>query len=457
MAATNENQCHLNYYHLNRGICYRFPMVGLPVVSHPDSFTLSCQFSRKQGRQAMKSTTFCSHLFVFLAFVFITPAVFCEELFHNGGTGDCKGCHTMPPKLIGSDASSTCLRCHQALGGITIAGQHYIASDPAASTLCVQLPPGGDFCWLKRNFPMGDSGKQRNDGDSHGHNIVALDYGFGPDNSIGIAPGGTYPAASLSCISCHDPHGNYRNLEDGTISTAGPPVIASGSYANSPDPSATGAVGVYRLLAGKGYRPKNVPGAPVFTADPPVAVSPTQYNRAETFRDTRVVYGSGMSEWCRNCHSQVGNFYTHPAGNNALLSPEIITNYNKYIFSGKKTGSYATAYTSLVPYEIGSRNYASVKMMANNLTSNGPSGGENVMCLSCHRAHASGWSHLLRWNMQVNFIVYEGHYPGIDNNSPPRLAQGRTAAETQKAYYDRLVTSFALFQRNFCNKCHIQD
>ena len=28
----------------------------------------------------------------------------------------------------------------------------------------------------------------------------------------------------------------------------------------------------------------------------------------------------------------------------------------------------------------------------------GPDGDENVMCLSCHRAHASGWDDALRWN-----------------------------------------------------------
>ena len=95
--------------------------------------------------------------------------------------------------------------------------------------------------------------------------------------------------------------------------------------------------------------------------------------------------------------------------------------------------------------------------MAKTSDSSGPSGTANVMCLSCHRAHASGWDKILRWNMQADFIIYEGMYPGIDNNSPPHLAQGRTAAETKKAFYDRLVISFAKYQKNFCNKCHVKD
>lgn len=394
-----------------------------------------------------------------LCWVFI-PVGRCGEVFHNGGTGDCQGCHTIPPKLLGTDASSTCLGCHQAGGRITLAGQHQVATNPGTSPLCAQLSPGGDFCWLKKDYRWSVSEvriRQSSDGDSHGHNIVAIDYGYGPDSVHTVAPGGIYPAASLSCISCHDPHGNYRRLADGTIATAGPQVLASGSYANSPDPTPGGAVGVYRMLAGKGYQPINAPGVPVFTADPPAAVSPPHYNRAETFSPTRVVYGAGMSEWCLNCHPQLNGINKHQVGGSAVLTAEIISNYNKYISSGNMTGSHSTAYTSLVPYEVGLKDYARLKMLAVSAGSSGPSGGENVMCLTCHRAHASGWDHMLRWNMQGDFIVYAGEYPGIDNATPPEFAQGRSVAETRKAMYDRLAGAFASYQRNFCNKCHGQD
>lgn len=408
----------------------------------------------------MKIKCIFIHLFAFAWFFILCRVGFCEEVFHNGGTGDCKECHTTPPDLLGSDASSTCLRCHQSKVDISLGSQHHVSTDAATSPLCMQLSPGGDFCWLKKNYTWAVAGTtymQGSKGESHGHNIVAVDYGYGPDNSRAFAPGGTYPASSLSCISCHDPHGNYRRLEDGTIATSGPPVIASGSYASSPEPDASGAVGVYRLLAGKGYRPKNAPGGPVFTADPPVAVSPLAYNRAEFSSDTRVVYGSGLSEWCQNCHPQFENLCSHPSGDSAVFPSGIISNYNSYIFSGNISGQYSASYTSLVPYEVGIKDYFSVKILAKTAGSSGPSGGVNVMCLSCHRAHASGWDNMLRWNMQAEFLVYDGSYPGIDNSAPAQYAQGRTAAETQKAFYDRLVSSFARFQRVFCNKCHVRD
>jgi hypothetical protein len=59
--------------------------------------------------------------------------------------------------------------------------------------------------------------------------------------------------------------------------------------------------------------------------------------------------------------------------------------------------------------------------------------------------------------MDVDFIVFNGRFPGIDNSSPLQLAQGRTEEETRKIYYDRQPTSFAVFQRSLCNKCHVKD
>jgi hypothetical protein len=124
-------------------------------------------------------------------------------------------------------------------------------------------------------------------------------------------------------------------------------------------------------------------------------------------------------------------------------------------------GSRATAYSSLVPFEVGTHDYAELKRIAgsagNGADLNGPKSGENIMCLTCHRAHAGGWDAMTRWNTKTELIVYNGRYPGIDAGSPSHLAQGRTSAETRKAYNDRPADSFALFQRGLCSKCHAKD
>jgi hypothetical protein len=216
---------------------------------------------------------------------------------------------------------------------------------------------------------------------------------------------------------------------------------------------------VYRLLGGVSYRPQSIPGAIPFTADPPTAVSPPSYNRSEVTSDTRVAYGSGMSQWCLNCHPGVNGTNMHPTGSAGALSQNVIEIYNAYIATANLTGSAAAAYTSLVPFEMGTTNYSILKQTANSDGSvrSGPTTGANVTCLTCHRAHASAWNHGLRWNVASTFIVHRGAYPGIDNGAPAEFAQGRTAAEAQKAFYDRPASSYSTFQRSLCNKCHGED
>jgi hypothetical protein len=287
---------------------------------------------------------------------------------------------------------------------------------------------------------------------------VAAQFGYNPDFSNITAPGGNYPSEKLSCTSCHDPHGSYRRLSDGSFSTANTiPVIASGSYKSGPNPDASHGVGSYRLLAGKGYSPKITGSSVVFTANPPVAISPDTYNRAESRQsETRVAYGSDMSEWCQNCHRP----HSHPTGNSAKLSQAIVKQYNAYVASGDMNGSKTTAYSSLVPFETGTNDYAELRKLAGSgdgVDSSGPRSSDNIMCLTCHRAHASGWDAITRWNTKTELIVFDGKYPGVDTSSPPNIAQGRTSAETQKAYYDRPPETFALYQRGLCSKCHAKD
>lgn len=328
------------------------------------------------------------------------------------------------------------------------------------------MTPGGDFGWLKKSYRWnsanGSAGGQ-SPGESHGHNIVASDYGFTADSTLTTAPGGTYSAANLSCTSCHDPHGRYRRFADGTIGTTGVPVQSSGSYETSPDPTSQAAVGVYRMLGGKGYTVSTTMSEP-FSNDPPAAVSPADYNRTEASTETRVAYGAGMSEWCINCHKNLGrsggNSSGHPAGNAVKMTSQTVANYSGYIASGNATGKSSTSYNSLVPFEMGIADYSVLKRTASNNGSMtaGPDTISNVMCLTCHRAHASAWDKAARWNMKSEFLIYNGEYPGADRSDiPVRYSQGRTKAETRRAFYERPASMYASYQRSFCNKCHAKD
>jgi len=167
-----------------------------------------------------------------------------------------------------------------------------------------------------------------------------------------------------------------------------------------------------------------------------------------------------MSEWCRNCHVTTHK-NAHPMGSTGKLTAAVIRIYNRYLATGNSTGSKNNAYNSLVPYEMGTDDYSVLKATANSNGSDrsGPKSGSNVMCLTCHRAHASGWDHMTRWNERSGMTVKEGYFVGIDSKSvaSSTAAQGRLSVETSKAYYDRTADSFGTYQRSLCSKCHEKD
>jgi len=362
--------------------------------------------------------------------------------FHSGGVGTCSGCHTIHNSenglpnpttpgswlLRASDASSICLNCHAGLGA---PGTPSVFSFDGSA-----LTPGGDFYWMTKTFTWATGSSPAA---SHGHNVVARDFALDTDPNRAQAPGGTYPAAQLSCISCHDPHGRVNG---GTAGGA-VPISTSGSYGQ--DAAAGTQTGNYRLLGDADY----VVGGYAFTNPAPIArqsdVQP--FGESDT---SHVAYGSGMSEWCANCHQGLlnsehkggGSSFEHPAGNNEKLESDIIANYNSYIHSGDLTGSAGSAYLQFVPVERGVTN----AMLLDPTSTQGPDTSSNVMCLTCHRAHASAFPAAGRWDFTASLLA----------NSHPALGDGgATASDVYNSYYGRdIAIEFGTSQGQFCEKCH---
>jgi hypothetical protein len=322
-----------------------------------------------------------------------------------------------------------------------------------AGTAPLQRTPGGDFGWLKKTYTFVVRGTTNvEEGATHGHNLVAVDKGYAPDAVNTVAPGGAFSAANLACNSCHDPHGKYRRDSNNAISATGAPIIGSGSYNTSVVPLAGQAVGAYRLLAGAGYSKAAFPGVPA-------AKTPSTYNRTEAVTQTRTAYGvaatnghATWSNWCGTCHGAMhstGN-YVHPVDTG--LGSDIMGLYNSYVKSGDMGGTSANSFTSLVPFSSNTGDYTVLAGLALNTDAQlgGPASADQVNCMSCHRAHATGFPEMLRWNMENEFMVKNGVYQVSE--------RGRTTAGEQAAgYYDRPVTQFASYQRVLCNKCHAQD
>ena len=98
--------------------------------------------------------------------------------FHEGGVGECEGCHSMHGKqdgtkagaflLVGSDASSACLSCHAS----TTQGTYQVFTSKNVPQIPpAQLTPGGDFGWLKKSYHWskgGGNGRPQGSGEPGG-------------------------------------------------------------------------------------------------------------------------------------------------------------------------------------------------------------------------------------------------------------------------------------------------
>jgi hypothetical protein len=118
------------------------------------------------------------------------------------------------------------------------------------------------------------------------------------------------------------------------------------------------------------------------------------------------------------------------------------TNYNAYVATGDLSGMQGTAYWEIVPFEDGATDTTGLDTGS----TMGPNSTANVMCLSCHRAHASAFPNIGKWYFEDTLMLTDSH---------PKLTDtGATAADVANMYYGRVITAE---QRSFCNKCHAQD
>jgi hypothetical protein len=287
-----------------------------------------------------------------------------------------------PWLLVDASPSDVCLQCH-ATGLGAVLGDDPLAPPPEKG--------GGNFVFLTEdNINDGHAGATNPiNGDAAGHNLDAPGHGLAPDQTLTTAPGGTFPSSQLACSSCHDPHGNQN----------------------------------FRLL----YDADRVGDFFDFTADAPVAEGISIFFGSET-NSNHTAYQSGMSDWCGNCHPNFhdgGATLIHPSGE--TLGGSIAAAYNLYNGSDDTLGgTAASAYLAATPFEDPAAATGSTQ---------GPTAGSVVMCLSCHRAHATSAPDAGRWDFNVTFLQEDG------------LESGSYA----------IPNPYGPNQRSLCNKCHVQD
>ena len=307
--------------------------------------------------------------------VLVGAAVRVAAGVHEGGVGACSYCHVMhagggvmtgnEDLLREESPSDVCLLCHAAAYGAVL-GLDPLAPPP-------ERGPGNFVFLLEDNINDGPDGLTNPlGGDAAGHNIVAPGHGLAGDGTYLNSPGGSYPAGSLGCTSCHDPHGN----------------------------------GNYRFLYGAGP----VPPDQTFSNPAPTAVG-LPFDGPPESSSHHVAYLSGVSRWCGNCHGSYLDRHNRWAGfkhtTDRSLSSRVIRRYNTYNGTADPSGgSTATAYLAQVPFEDLSLTIDSTS---------GPGSGSRIMCLTCHRAHATSGPRSGRWDFNVDTLgqdgVISGSYP----------------------------------------------
>ena len=135
--------------------------------------------------------------------------------------------------------------------------------------------------------------------------------------------------------------------------------------------------------------------------------------------------------------------------------------YNSYVATGKFTGNVSAAYDPLVPFERGVTTASSaLPAPTDPVTAGvGVDGRSRVMCLTCHRAHASAFSNALRWDQTEAFIAET--WISLGSNVPatavPYYKHGVAIDVADAGTGNPFTDGYGEFQRSLCNKCHVQD
>lgn len=328
-----------------------------------------------KGENQMKAAMklgFVALMVAALALIFSSST----KAFHDAASLICNKCHTMhysegggAPSMPDGDTSGLtasgpnkhllyyasvtdlCLVCHRGATGTTI------DSETAWSVFEANTDtPGGDF----------DSSDAT---EANGHNPSLTGTGvtsalLSQDGTLTSDPPGDSGGALArwDCVSCHSAHGGsdcfaYRNLS---------------LTVNSVDVSGTiGSTNTQEADLSSAYSTTN---------------HNVYWNGSDTAGDSTTRFGA----WCGACH---GDFHgdDDDTGNTVDADGDWIRHPSAYALGTTIAGNYTTTYDPGIPL---------VSPQADSWTTGTVtvSNDEEVFCLTCHQAHATGFANAVRWD-----------------------------------------------------------
>ena len=276
-----------------------------------------------------------------------------------------------------ADDTSLCFLCHQSEGTETL-------KDEIFPIVFNQQPPeislaGGNFYWVTQ-------------GEAKGHNVVGI---VGPDTILTQAPGGTM-TQQISCggtFGCHGSSDPSRDLDgDGIVSTW-EAIYGAHHEDDSCLKPETLDVEAQGLTVGTSYRfLLGIKG--IEDWDWEHDLSTTSHNTYFGLGDWQVTEET-ISSLCARCHPSFHDQGTLPGGDGIGI--------------GQGHSPWLRHPTDIVIPDRGEyKNYRSYQLIApvgrSDLYNFDPATvvpeQDVVICLSCHRAHASPYDKILRWDYQ---------------------------------------------------------
>lgn len=307
--------------------------------------------------------------------------LFCPNGVKAGVSGQCTGCHTMHNSQDGASVAyelnteytgydtvstpknfllkSSCAGCHSSTGTATIVDGTPIVfntstfSDPLA---------GGNFSYARSS-------------DQKGHNV---NFFSDQDGTLGFTPpGGSAMSSQLTCAGEYGCHGDRSAGKNNYTGVKGAHHTDDSGGITGSSPGAS-----YRFLNG-------ILGTEDDDWEQETTVDHNQY-KGSTSNDPETI-----SYLCSRCH---GDFHTWTGGASEVGndSPWLRHPTDVVLPSTGEFSSY-TSYNATAP----------VAKTSPGLTTDDTvnPGSDTIMCLSCHRAHASQYFKILRWDVKSSTLA----------------------------------------------------
>lgn len=299
--------------------------------------------------------------------------------------GLCANCHVMHASQTGTASTprdyllnSDCLGCHTGTNDGTN-GPYVLTTGLSAGTDISTDLAGGNFGWAEADARLGHNPSELTTADTLTQPPGWKSTGFDANGQVGTS----WAADKLTCAGTYGCHGTH----DANGVTGAHHSNASGAINSAP----TSVGGSYRFLYGiEGYEDDDYEYET--TTDHNV-----YYGEARTGLETsgdRVSDTHTMSYFCAECH---GIFHSG-SGSEGMLDDSTDTIFtdpwvrHPVDISMPTSGEYA-GYSSYDPdVPVASSDVSDGSLTVSNAAD------RIVMCLSCHRAHASPWNAALRWD-----------------------------------------------------------